>query len=67
VIQETKEKTKNDNRIEWVTMNVAEPDGREKAVAYKLRFVPTTIINGETKLVGVTTVERLIEEIEKCK
>jgi protein-disulfide isomerase len=60
----TKDKEKD---IEWITRNVAEPEAREIAVNYKIRFVPTTIINGETRLVGVTTVEQLLEEIAKQK
>jgi len=68
VINQTQEKTKDkDKDIEWITRNVAEPEARDIAVTYKIRFVPTTIINGETRLVGVTTVERLLEEIEKQK
>ncbi|NVM54503.1 MAG: thioredoxin family protein [Candidatus Helarchaeota archaeon] len=54
-------------KIEWVTRNVAEQEDREIAVEYKIRFVPTTIINGEKWLVGVSTVEQLKEEIEKYK
>lgn len=47
--------------------NVAKPEDRQIAVDYQIRFVPTTIIDGEKWLVGVTTVEQLKEEIVKRK
>lgn len=53
--------------IEWITRNVAEPEDRQLAMEYKVKFVPTTIINGEKWLVGVSTVEQLKAEIEKFK
>lgn len=66
VIKQTQDEMKAE-KIEWVTRNVAEQEDREIAVEYKIRFVPTTIINGEKWLVGVSTVEQLKEEIEKYK
>ena len=53
--------------IEWITRNVAEPKDRKIAVDYKIKFVPTTIINGEKWLVGVSSVEQLKEEILKFR
>ncbi len=66
MIKQAQDKIKIDG-IEWITRNVMEPEARKIAISYKIQFVPTTIINGETKLVGVTTVERLEEEILKFK
>jgi hypothetical protein len=54
-------------QIEWVKRNVANPEDKKLAISYKIRFVPTTIIAGKTRLVGVTTVEKLKEEIIKFK
>jgi hypothetical protein len=53
--------------IDWITLNVAEPEARKVALEYKIRFVPTTIINGEKWLVGVTSVQQLMEEISQFK
>jgi hypothetical protein len=66
VIKEAQEKIKIED-LEWITMNVAETEARKAAVDYRIRFVPTTIINGEKMLVGVTTVKQLEDEISKFK
>jgi protein-disulfide isomerase len=66
VIQQAREQTK-DAQIEWLTRNVAEDEARQLAIAYKVKFVPTTIINGEKWLIGVTSVEQILEEIAKFK
>jgi protein-disulfide isomerase len=51
--------------VEWQIWNVADPEGKALAISYKIRYVPTTIINGTKRLVGVTTIEQLKEEIAK--
>ena len=49
--------------IEWITRNVADPASKQVALDYKIRFVPTTIVNGEKWLVGVSSPEQLKEAI----
>jgi hypothetical protein len=67
VIQQAREQTKDNTEIEWLTRNVAEAESRQLALAYKIKFVPTTIINGAKWLIGVTSVEQILEEIAKFK
>ena len=67
MIQQAREQTKDDAQIEWRTLNVAEAESRQLAMDYKIKFVPTTIINGEKWLIGVTSVEQILEEITKFK
>ncbi|MHA1266575.1 MAG: hypothetical protein ACTSRS_15170 [Candidatus Helarchaeota archaeon] len=66
MIEKVQEELKSES-IDWVRYNVAEPEARQIAIANKIQFVPTTLIQGATRLVGVTTAERLKEEILKFK
>jgi protein-disulfide isomerase len=67
VIEHAREQTKDNAQIEWLTRNVADAESKQLAIAYKIKFVPTTIINGEKWLIGVTSVVQILEEIAKFK
>ncbi len=67
MIEHAREQTKDNAQIEWLTRNVADTESKQLAITYKIKFVPTTIINGEKWLIGVTSVEQILEEIAKFK
>ena len=66
MIKQAQDEMKTED-IEWRTLSVAEPQGHQLALQYKIQYVPTTIINGKKWFVGVTTVEQLKGEILKFK
>lgn len=51
------------NNVNVEEINVISQDGAEKANAYGIKKVPTILINGKVKLVGLLTSEELYKKI----
>lgn len=45
-------------------INILSSVGQEKAQIYNVKGVPTIILNGRTKIVGVPTLEQLREKLQ---
>jgi thioredoxin 1 len=50
--------------IEIEEVNCLEDDGKQRAIKYRISFVPTIVINGETKLIGIPNEDDFSKTIE---
>ena len=50
--------------IEIEEVNCLEDEGMQRAIKYRISFVPTIVINGKTKLIGILNENDLSKTIE---
>ena len=50
--------------IEIEEVNCLEDEGMRRAIKYQISFVPTIVINGKTKIIGILNGEDLAKAVE---